>query len=251
MKLNSVLNIGRNLFLASSSFISSAEVTSADEVTNNKPAPIVSSNKLTNKLLHPKLTNEQFDNLIKDLGSEKYADREKASNALKDRLQDCPISNLETFIKRLQKANPDLEVKRRIELSLQSSTFTERLGSINNDNEKLKYISVLVRVGLLSSDTISEDPQRRGVAAIREADPAILTFLAGDRAVVVRMGVAGNLNTPGVILTDLSADQWEYVRDVVARNPNTPIDTLRDLMEDRDSGVRMQARANYFDIRNP
>ena len=180
MKLNSVLNIARNLFLASSSFIGLAEnsLLKADEVTNNKAIPIVLKN---NNQPHPKLTNEQFSNLITDLGNSFYKVRDTALRTLKSHLQDCPISNLETFIKQLQEniSSPDLEVKRRIELLLQ--TCTERLKSINNNNEKLEYISVLVKAGLLSSDIISKDPQIRGVAAIREADPAILTFLAGDQ----------------------------------------------------------------------
>lgn len=238
MKLISVLNLARTLLLTSSGFISLAEVTPACEVTNNKSVPIVRNYNLINDQPHPKLTNEQFDNLIRDLGAKEFAVREKTSNTLKARLQDCPISYLETFIKRLQKANSDLEVKRRIELSLRLPLFNERLRNINNDNEKLEYIGALVRVGIFFNPI---DHKKILLGNLDKLSNETIRFLVQHGDEGIKWEIAANPKTPGDILTMLSQDQGDFVRWEVATNPNTPEDTLTKLSQDQNPNVRIEA----------
>lgn len=243
MKLTPVLNLARTLFLASSGFIGLAEVTPACEVTNNKSVPIIRNYNLINDQFHPKLTNEQFDNLIRDLGAKEFAVREKTSNTLKARLQDCPISHLETFIKRLQKANSDLEVERRIELSLRLPLFNERLRNINNDNEKLEYIGTLVRVGIFFNPI---DHKKILLDNLDKLSNETIRFLTkyGDES--IKWEIA-NSNTSGDILTILSQDQHPSVRWEVASNPNTPKDTLTKLsQEDQDPNVSGEAHRQLW-----
>ncbi len=263
MKLSSVLNTAHAVLLTGVGFIGSVETThplKADEVPGNQPVVV------KNTTSDDYLTDKQFNDLIKTLGSEVFVVRDKASKILKEHLANCPTDKLEPFIKKLQKASSDLEVRRRIELSMHSSTFENHLKNINDEDEKLQYVSILVRervfsprdhkeillgnVDKLSKETIiilakhgDEEIQGRLGSDVK-IYPEVFPILFQSQSYFIKSVLSRNPNNSGDILTSLSNEQEPYIRMGVALNPNTPVAVLINLSRDSNLIVRRNVAIN-------
>lgn len=79
----------------------------------------------------------------------------------------------------------------------------------------------------------------RAVAARSLVAPtALLTILAEDSDVEVKLEVAQNPTTPRTLLIDLALEATDVIRETVARNPNAPTEALRYLIADPEMRVR-------------
>ena len=248
MKLIPV-NLLRRVVLASSVFFTSVDAIQAE------------TNKAPNNQANFKVVDKQFFDLVRELGAQKYANREKASIALEKQLFECRFTSLESCIKELKeqlKTNGDTEIRGRINMLLAPNLFKKHLEKIKDKDEKIAYISTLIRTDIfksedyrdiligninkLSNETIEylakhSDIDTKMLIASLYTNQNTLTMLSKDTEPRVRASVVNNTSTSQKILAELSKDTEPLVRWYVARNTSTSQETLAKLSKDTNLGV--------------
>ena len=177
---------------------------------------------------------------------------EKFKQVVGKDIADYFLSSMQQKAKEIQGKHP---AKQEFEKLIQNpKAFLAKLESFKKDeqgqefrldfiNQSLKYPNVLPEVLSILAEDKSVDIRVR-VAGNPNTLPDTLEILAIDKNVDVRASVAGNPNTLPDTLEFLAEDKSVDVRASVAENPKTLPDTLEILAIDKNVDVRASVAGN-------